>query len=198
LRRITIISLAAAAALAAIAPAAFATAAYPAPAPAPMKTKKSLQPLVQLSAERLLVSDEVAAAKWGTGKPIDDPAREQQVIDEAAAQARQLGTDPAEVVRFFQDQIAASKDVQRGLFRLWHAEPSKAPTTRPDLSQIRVKLNSIDNELIQAIADTDAVRSSSACEGRLTAAYRHTHHALRLDALHTFALRKALPHVCEA
>jgi len=196
LRHITIVAIASAAVLATIAPVASATTAPP--APTKKLTKKSLQPLVQLSAERLLVSDEVAAAKWGTGKPIDDPAREQQVIDEAATQARQLGTDPAEVVRFFQDQIAASKDVQRGLFRLWDAEPSKAPTSRPDLSQIRIKLNRIDSELVQAIADTGTVRSSSACESRLTAAYMRTGHALRLDALHAFALGRALPHVCEA
>jgi chorismate mutase len=157
----------------------------------------SLEPLTRLSAERVLIADQVAAAKYGTGQPIDDPAREQQVLDTAAAQAKALGTDPDEVVAIFRDQIEASKVVQRGLFKLWDADPSKAPTSRPDLAVIRVEINRIGGELVQAIADTDATRTSPGCDGQLLAAYLRTDRTMRLDALHAIALGRALPHVCE-
>jgi chorismate mutase len=161
-------------------------------------TGPSLEPLTRLSADRVLVSDQVAAAKYGTGQPIDDSAREQQVLDGVADQARALGTDPDEVVRVFRDQIEASKVVQRGLYRLWDADPSKAPTSRPDLSKVRVEINRINGDLVQAIADTEAIRTSPECRGRLLAAYARTDHTMRLNALHSLALGHALPSLCES
>jgi chorismate mutase len=159
--------------------------------------RPSLEPLTGLSAERVLVADQVAAAKYGTGQPIDDPVREQQVLDGVAGQARALGTDPDEVVRVFRDQIEASKVVQRGLYRLWDADPSKAPTSRPDLSKVRVEISRISGELVQAIADSEATRTSPECGGLVRAAYVRTSQARRLDALHSLALERALPHVCQ-
>ncbi|KMS85633.1 chorismate mutase [Streptomyces regensis] len=167
-------------------------------ASAESSARPSLEPLARLSAERILIADDVAAAKYRTGQPIDDPAREQQVLDGVAAQARALGTDSDEVVGVFRDQIEASKVVQRGLFRIWDADPSKAPTSSPDLSVIRVEINRISSELVQAIADTEALRSSPRCGGRLLAAYLDTDRAMRLDMLHSIALGRSLPHVCES
>lgn len=183
--------------IAAFATAALAIAVAPAAAAEP-PARPSLEPLTRLSAERVLIADQVAAAKYRTGQPIDDPAREQQVLDGVAAQARALGTDPDEVVAVFRDQIEASKVVQRGLFRIWDAEPSKAPTSSPDLSVVRVEINRVSGELVQAIADTEALRTSPQCGGRLLAAYLNTDRTMRLDTLHSIALGRSLPHVCEA
>ncbi|MBL1096794.1 chorismate mutase [Streptomyces coffeae] len=163
------------------------------PAAAPSR----LLPLAGLSAERLLIADEVAAAKWGTDSPIDDPAREKQVLDAVARQATELGADPAGTVRIFRDQIEASKLVQRGLYRRWDADPSQAPTERPDLSQVRLKINRINGELVRAIADSAPARTAPSCAGRLTAGAVVTVHEKRLDALHTAALGRSLPSVCE-
>ncbi|MGI5507855.1 gamma subclass chorismate mutase AroQ [Streptomyces sp. CA-106131] len=90
--------------------------------------------LTNLIVQRLLVSDLVAAAKFGTGTPINDPAREQQALGEVRQQAITLGLDPDETVAFFQGQITASKIVQEGLFAEWTAHPNEAPTARPDLT----------------------------------------------------------------
>jgi len=51
-------------------------AARPAESPAVRRTASGLHPVVDLSAQRVLVGDLVAASKWGTDQPIDDPARE--------------------------------------------------------------------------------------------------------------------------
>ncbi|MGN5382082.1 chorismate mutase [Streptomyces lasalocidi] len=183
--------------IAALMTAALAIAVAPAAA-AESPARPSLDPLARLSAERVLISDQVAAAKYRSGQPIDDPAREQQVLDDVAAQARALGTDPAEVVAVFRDQIEASKIVQRGLFRIWDTDPSKAPTSSPDLSVIRVEINRISGELVQVIANTEASRTSPQCGGRLLAAYLDIDRTMRLNMLHSIALGRSLPHVCEA
>ncbi|BDH11735.1 chorismate mutase [Streptomyces hygroscopicus] len=156
-----------------------------------------LGPLAGLSAERLATGDLVAAAKWGTGGPIDDPAREQEVLDAVADQARQLGADPAATVRIFRDQIEASKVVQRGLHRRWHADPAQAPTTRPDLDEVRKEINRINGELVRAIARSPHARSAPYCTPLLTVAAARVRHERHLDGLHSVALSRSLRSVCD-
>ncbi|MFH8571934.1 gamma subclass chorismate mutase AroQ [Streptomyces sp. NPDC017993] len=155
-----------------------------------------LQPLAALSAERVATGDLVAAAKWGTGGPIDDPAREQVVLDAVAAQARQLGADPEVTVRIFRDQIEASKVVQRGLHRAWQADPSQAPAERPDLDEVRQEINRINGALVRAIADSPAARSAPYCGPLLTAAAVRVGHERHIDGLHAAALARSLRSVC--
>ncbi|MFI6769115.1 chorismate mutase [Streptomyces sp. NPDC050355] len=157
-----------------------------------------LRPLAALSAERLASGDLVAAAKWGTGAPIDDPVRERQVLDAVAAQARQLGADPAATMRIFRDQIEASKVVQRGLHRLWDADPSQAPDERPDLGEVRKEINRVNGELVRAVAASPDARSAPSCRPLLAVNAAHVRHERRLDALHTVALARALRSVCTA
>ncbi|MER6734761.1 chorismate mutase [Streptomyces puniciscabiei] len=167
-----------------------------APARASVPGPAALHPVVELSAERLATADLVAAAKWGTDSPIDDPAREQQVLDSVAAQAEQLGADPDEVRLIFRDQIEANKTVQRALFQRWTEHPEQAPTTRPDLSVIRQEINRINTALVQAIADTAADREAPVCLPELVLAALQVHHEKDLDHLHTKALARSLRSVC--
>ena len=155
-----------------------------------------LHPVVELAAERLATADLVAAAKWGTDSPIDDPAREQQVLDNVAAQAAQLGADPDEIRVIFRDQIEANKVVQRGLFQRWTDHPDQAPTTKPDLNVVRQRINQITSALVQALADTTENRGTVACRPELTLAAFQVHHEDHLDGLHTHALIRALPSIC--
>ncbi|MFE7299851.1 chorismate mutase [Streptomyces sp. NPDC057579] len=164
-----------------------------APAPA-----GQLRPLAALSAERLATADLVAAAKWGTGSPIDDPVREREVLDAVAAQARQLGADPEATVRIFRDQIEASKLVQRGLHRRWTADPAQAPTTRPDLARIRVEINRINGELVRAIAASPQARTAPRCVPWLTVSALRVGRERHLDVLHAAGLARSLRSVCES
>ncbi|MDH6453251.1 MULTISPECIES: chorismate mutase [unclassified Streptomyces] len=168
-------------------------------AAAPHTAALALSPLhsvVGLAAERLATADLVAAAKWGTDSPIDDPAREQQVLDNVAAQAQQLGADPDEIRVIFRDQIEANKVVQRGLFQRWTDHPDQAPTTKPDLTVVRQEINRITSALVQALADTSENRGTVACRPELALAGLQVHQEDHLDALHTRALIRALPSVC--
>lgn len=156
-----------------------------------------LGPLTDLVIQRLLVSDEVAASKFGTGKPIDDPVREQQELAAARQSAISLGIDPDATVRFFQQQISASKVVQRGLFDRWTAHPELAPTTRPDLNQIRAELDQLTTRLLQQlVAVRDLLSSGVECDVRLAVAELSGEIVDHLDGLHRHALTVALASVC--
>ncbi len=161
-------------------------------APAP----SDLKPVAALSAERLATADLVAAAKWGTDSPIDDPAREQQVLDSVAALAEQAGGDPDEARRIFRDQIEANKTVQRALFRRWTAHPEQAPTTKPDLNQVRQTINRINTDLVGELTSTTSERTAPTCRPELAFAVVQVHHEQHPDALHTGALVRSLASVC--
>lgn len=156
-----------------------------------------LRALVVLFAERLATADLVAAAKWGTSDPIDDPARERVVLDTVRRQAVEIGVDPGATVRIFRDQIEANKVVQRGLHRLWAADPAKAPTRRPDLDEVRKEIARINSGVVRAVADSSSVRSARYCRGLLTAAAGQVRQEKQLDRLHGKALLRAVPSVCE-
>ncbi|MEU0692401.1 chorismate mutase [Streptomyces niveus] len=159
-------------------------------------TYARLHPLADLSARRLATADLVAAAKRGTGSPVDDPAREQQVLDSVARQAREAGDDPGATVRIFRDQIEANKQVQRALRSRWDTDPSAAPKERPDLEQVREEINRVNADLVHAIADSPAARAAPSCAAALTAAERHVRRERQLDGVHATALTHALRAVC--
>ncbi|SFS46830.1 chorismate mutase [Saccharopolyspora flava] len=161
---------------------------------APAQAEGALDPLVGSAAERVVLSDQVAAAKWGTDSPIEDPEREQQVLDGVAARAVELGLDPEEATRVFRDQIEASKLVQRGLHAYWTAHPDQQPTERPDLGEIRPELDRLGEAILVQLRDTDELRDGPSCTGHLLSAYAHTAHDL--DALHQAALGRATPSIC--
>ncbi|OKH98558.1 chorismate mutase [Streptomyces sp. CB02923] len=167
----------------------------PVPAPAPPKAE-ALRPLAVLSAQRLATADLVAAAKWGTGSPVDDPARERQVLDAVARRAVELGTDPRWTSRIFRDQIEANKAVQRGLHRRWAADPAQVPAGRPDLGEVRKEINRVNDALVRAIAASGAARTSPGCLRSLAGATVHVRHERHLDVLHTVALARSVRSVC--
>ncbi|GHA18100.1 chorismate mutase [Streptomyces purpurascens] len=156
-----------------------------------------LTPLTQLLAERLLLADKVAAAKYGTDTPIDDPAREAQILDDVRARAAVLGLDPDAVAAVFRDQIEANKLVQRGLYARWDANPGERPTERPDLAkEVRPALDRITTQLLTALQATEQARAVPSCGPRLTTAAAWSACTHRLDALHLKGLARAVPSVC--
>ncbi|MFF0465157.1 chorismate mutase [Streptomyces mexicanus] len=156
-----------------------------------------LGPLTDLVIQRILVSDDVAASKFGTTSPIEDPVREAQVLEQVRTQAEASGVNPDDAVAFFQDQITASKAVQKGLFARWTAHPEEAPTTRPDLGPIREQLDRLTTALLQELKDTQALREKPvACTVQSALAAGSGAVLERLDTLHRQALGTATHSVC--
>ncbi|MBP2472259.1 chorismate mutase [Crossiella equi] len=165
-------------------------------APAASASPTSLWQLTDLAAQRIQIADRVAAAKYGTTAPIDDPVREKQIYDSVAAQAPGLRLTPEDAVRFFRAQIESNKVVQRGLYAHWDANPSEAPTTRPDLAQIRPKIDKINAGMLTELSETLRIRTSHTCPTRQLVATKVATVTHRFDALHTRALHGATAATC--
>lgn len=161
--------------------------------------KGRFTPLVGLAAERILLADKVAAAKFGTTTPIEDPVREQQVLDQAAALAVDAGIDTDDTVEFFRAQIDMSKVVQRELHALWTKHPELAPAERPDLAtEVRPELDRITVAFIGQLAATEDLRTPAhACKTSLVLAKTEINHAYGLGRLHSRALWGAIEPVCK-
>jgi chorismate mutase len=165
-------------------------------APAQATTETPVHPVVEYAADRLAIADLVAASKWLSGAPIEDPAREQQVLDDVARQAEELGADPDEMRTIFRDQIEASKIVQRGLHRRWANHPSQAPTEAPDLGEIRDRINEASTALVRAVAATSAERAAPGCRVEVAVEGVLESHHREFDALHLVGFGRALRSVC--
>jgi chorismate mutase len=71
-----------------------------------------LQPLVETSARRLLLAKQVALAKWDSQAPVEDTAREAEVITAAIKDGESRALDRTSISHFFSAQIEANKLVQ--------------------------------------------------------------------------------------
>src|SRR5262249_9991321 len=123
-----------------------------------------LQALVELTARRLVIAEQVALAKWDTGTPVEDLSREGQVIAAAVEKGKASGLDQASVSDFFRAQIEANKLVQYASLAEWrragrppdHKAVNLAGTIRPELERV-------DTELVAELAATAGIRASASC-----------------------------------
>ncbi|ANY07852.1 gamma subclass chorismate mutase AroQ [Pseudonocardia sp. HH130630-07] len=149
--------------------------------------------VVDLAAERTVLSDRVAAAKAESGGPVTDPAREKVVLDDARADAARDGVDPEWAARVFADQIAASTQVQNELLRRWADRPDTRPAPA-DLAAVRPELDRVGDELIAALKLATPARTHDDCPSALAQAAVAT--AEPLDDVHRAALGRALMSIC--
>jgi chorismate mutase len=132
-----------------------------------------LEPLVETSAQRLLIAKQVALAKWDSGAPVEDTSREEQVIVAAIKAAEGRGLDPSSVASFFRAQIEANKLVQYSLLSDWRRVGKVPEHTPVDLAKtIRPELDELQTKLIAELVDTSSVRSNSSCGTELANMYR--------------------------
>ena len=156
----------------------------------------TLGALTEIVADRLATADTVAAAKWRTGTPVDDPAREAEVIAAAVAAGRTAGLDPARVTTVVRDQIEVGKAVQRTLLALWRTVPATAPTAPADLADVRPRITTLTGDLVSGLARDDATLWAPGCTAEVAAAVATTTATHRLDPLHAVALASASRSLC--
>src|SRR5260370_20701602 len=149
---------------------------------------EQLQPLVETTAHRLMIGEQVALAKWDSGKAVEDPPREAQVILGAIKDGVAKGLDEASVSNFFNAQIEANKFVQYALLADWY-RAGKAPEHAPVdlLKVIRPQLDEVQKSLIAELVDTAAVRRSKTCHADVAKAVvkyvsTHAHGGGRINA----------------
>lgn len=159
----------------------------------------TLQALVETSAQRLQLASKVALAKWDSGAKVEDPAREKQVIENAAREGQAKGLDPTQVGDFFKAQIEANKVIQYSLLSGWLAAGNAPPHAPVDLAkEIRPQLDQIQIQLIDQLAQSAPVRSSQTCRENVAHAVAGylAAHQLNPDARNAVALERAVGATC--
>ena len=117
--------------------------------------------LLGLIGERLDLAPDVARTKWNTKAPIEDLARERQVIDGVANQASDFGLGHDLAESFFRGQIQASKVIQRALHVEWTAHRQGPFTTVVDLERdVRPRLDRLTPEMLGALAKAQPILNS--------------------------------------
>src|SRR5258708_6088894 len=114
----------------------------------PQRVTDHLHRLVERSARRLAIAEQIALAKWDSGRPVEDAYREAEVIASAVKMGESRGLDQATASNFFRAQVEANKLVQYSLLAEWrrlgkapdHAPVDLAGTIRPELDQLGTKV----------------------------------------------------------
>ncbi|MFZ6642920.1 gamma subclass chorismate mutase AroQ [Undibacterium sp. TC4M20W] len=128
------------------------------PAQAQNASDPRLVRLMGLMQQRLNLAQDVAMYKWNAKAAIDDPVREQQILDALAQQAAQYGLAPRQVQNFFTTQIVAGKMIQTALFAEWVSKTQTPFDNPPDLkTTIRPALDKLTPQLLTALAEAQPV-----------------------------------------
>jgi chorismate mutase len=159
-----------------------------------------MQQLVEISARRLVIAEQVALAKWDSGAAVEDSERETQVIANATKAGEAMGLDREEVANFFRAQIEANKLVQYALLAEWR-RAGQAPAHKPvDLKEtIRPQLDQLETQILAELAKTKAVRESASCSTKVAqevGKYVLTNKG-KLSELETVALDRAMAQTCD-
>jgi chorismate mutase len=162
-------------------------------------TVDKLQPLVEASARRLALAEQVALAKWDSQAPVEDPSREAQVIMSSVKEGESRGLDGRFVSNFFRAQIDANKLVQYCLLADWH-RAGRAPAHAPInlANAVRPELDQLQTALIAALAGTVTTRANRTCHGDVARAVGQYVSAHKHDPwpLHAIALDRSLAAAC--
>jgi chorismate mutase len=165
----------------------------------PQSAANQLKQLVEISARRVAIAEQVALAKWDSGAPVEDASREDHVIVSVTKAGQSRGLDPTSVSNFFRAQIEANKLVQYSLLAEWQ-RVGKAPDHTPvDLAgTIRPELDEVDKALIAELEKSTATRASPSCRtdiakavGKYVSAHKNS-----LEPLKAIALDRALATAC--
>ena len=165
----------------------------------PQSGTDALQQLVETSAQRLIIAEQVALAKWDKGIRVEDASREAQVLANAVRAGESRGLDETSVSNFFRAQIEANKLVQYALLAEWR-RLGKAPNhTTVDLANaVRPELNEVDTILIAELEESTAIRASASCRIEIARAVGKyvSAHKNRFGSLKAIALDRALGAAC--
>ena len=151
--------------------------------------------LTTFTVERLSIGDEVALSKWYTGKPIEDREREAALLDQIGRKLQSSTALSHYATHFFEDQIEASKMVQRALQASWRTDgPPRGP--EPALEELRNRLDGLTDKIVGVLPAVHAESTQPDCSKRLS--MMEDRAKAPLDPLHRDALVVALQHVCDS
>ncbi len=108
--------------------------------------------LLEVCRQRLLLALPVAQAKWNSGTPLTDTAREAEVERAFVQQAQGQGVAASLAQRCIRAQIDASKQLQAAWQARWRAAGQGPFVPAPDLArEVRPKLDALTPQLLAAL-----------------------------------------------
>jgi chorismate mutase len=167
-------------------------------APAHADDANPLFGLVDSAAQRLQTAEPVAATKWTTHDPIEDPQRVQQVLATVSADAHARGIDPDYVSQIFTDQINATEAIEYTRFAQWKLDPASAPAAQADLSASRAIIDRLNGAMVDEITAGWPLLHSPDCAGVLDDARNAVAGARGLDPLYQQALTFVTRSYCQS
>jgi chorismate mutase len=124
----------------------------------PVADRISLDALVVVSARRLVLAVDVAAAKFLSERPIDDPVREKEILESMASKLERAKPRPVLGIDFVRDQIEANKVIQRGLHGYWAGHPEEFPAGPRDLTaELRPQFDIVNRHMLLLMIALDNV-----------------------------------------
>jgi chorismate mutase-like protein len=148
-----------------------------------------IESLRSLIDARLMLAPDVAQYKWNHHLPIEDAAREAQIIAALGHRAGELGVPQPWAEAFFRAQIDASKTAQSELFQGWDVFRHGQFPDAPDLATVtRPKLDRLTDELLRALAENWAVLSDPKRHDDVVRAM----HPMQAEELSTKAVDEAI------
>ncbi|MBS2039779.1 gamma subclass chorismate mutase AroQ [bacterium] len=125
----------------------------------PAVAQQHVEHLVDLMARRLALAPTVAEVKWNNHLPIEDPAREEQLLQRVPENER----------AFLQAQFEASKQIQQQCRENWVRQHSGMFASAPTLAEIRAQLDQLTADMLTAL---EAARAELAQPGLLEGALK--------------------------
>ncbi len=112
----------------------------------------ALEELLGLIRRRLALMHDVARAKWNAKALVEDPRREQALLQEVEKKGLALGLEPAFTRAFFAAQIEAAKLIQGSDLRLWESERRGPFADAPDLKRdLRPRIDGLNADLLACL-----------------------------------------------
>jgi chorismate mutase len=123
------------------------------PPVAPRRDLANLDQLLRLMKQRLELMHDVARWKWTTSKPITDPEREREMLQNVVERGRGKGLEEDLVRRFFAAQMEAARLVQQSDFDTWKANGQKPFADTTSLTVLRQRIDDLNRSLTDALAE---------------------------------------------
>jgi chorismate mutase len=114
----------------------------------------SIDLLLRLMQSRLMLMHDVARWKWNERRPIEDAARERELLDKVTERGRAKGLAVTFVRSFFASQVEAAKLVQRLDFDRWQAGRQGPFRNTIELASLRERIDELDHALIEALVES--------------------------------------------
>jgi cyclohexadienyl dehydratase len=114
--------------------------------------REAVEELAQAIDQRLAIMRDVAAAKYVSGAPVQDAAREAVVLQQAGERARALGLDVGTVQAFFNVQMRHARIAQEQWLATWRNAGQCEPCATPvPLAAVRERIDAANERQLAAL-----------------------------------------------